>query len=49
MSLFRYVIFPDRVYTLEYKEGYRFEVKGQAILDMFEDKARLNALFFDQE
>jgi hypothetical protein len=48
MSKFRYVIFPNRVYTLEYEDGYRFEVTGQQILDMFYRNAQLDKLFFEE-
>lgn len=46
MSLFRYVIFPDRTYTLEYKD-MRYEVLGQKILDTFEREAFVSELVKD--
>ena len=33
-SKFRYLIFPDRTYTLEY-EDYKYEVTGEQILAYF--------------
>lgn len=38
---FKYPIFPDRLYTLTYEDGYSFQVKGQAILDAFKRQAQI--------
>jgi hypothetical protein len=43
MSKFRYPIFPDRTYTLEY-DGYSGEVLGQDILNMFRRSIHLDKI-----
>lgn len=43
---FRYPIFPDRVYTFEYKD-FTAEVLGQDILDMFHRGLYLDYLLAD--
>lgn len=46
MNKFRYVIFPDRTYTLEY-EGYRYEVTGEEILATFYRDAMMDKWISD--
>lgn len=43
MTKFRYPIFPDRTYTLEY-EDITYEVSGEEILAIFYRQAKLEEL-----
>ncbi len=45
---FRYVIFPDRVYTLDY-DGEPFDVTGEEIIAAFRREAMLETIFRDWE
>ena len=44
MNKFRYPIFPDRTYTLEYGD-MTYEVSGEEILAMFYRQSKLEGLF----
>lgn len=46
MSKFRYPIFPDRTYTIEY-EDFDYEITGENIIAMFRRGAYLEEMFKD--
>lgn len=45
-SKFKFPIFPDRIYTLEY-EGYSAEISGEEILAAFSREVSLDQMFSD--
>lgn len=46
MSKFRYPIFPDRTYTIEYEE-FNYEVTGEEIIATFRRSAYLEEMLKD--
>lgn len=46
MSKFRYPIFPDRTYTIEY-EDFNYEITGEEIIATFRRGAYLEEMFKD--
>lgn len=47
-SKFNYVIFPDRIYTLNY-DGIQYKVSGEEIMAAFYREANLEQIFNSME
>lgn len=48
-SKFRYLIYPEYIYSIKYDDGIEIEVYGEAILAHFRREALLQALFDEEE